>query len=116
MADFLKRAGLQPYMCPACGRAVALRGRCSQCGLSYRDAQTATQLIRVYDSGNLERAFQRDAKQLSKFGWVAGQPAYGGLQYPSLLSGNRKAKTLTVVYTRPAPAPAAAPEADAGAS
>lgn len=66
------------------------------------------QQIKTYKGGNIDQKFRDDATRLNREGWTVQSQSYGGLKRQGCLSfltfgtmGSRKAKELTVVYTKP---------------
>lgn len=82
---------------------------CPKCG-EYTDpsAPRRTILIRIYNKGDVAKAFQEDAMFLSQFGWKPQTQSAGGVKAGMNLNiglgigrgGSRNAKEMTVSYAR----------------
>lgn len=117
MSSFRER--IMPWTCAACGKQhiSANLTACPQCHAARGETvapppvpvEEPKQLVRVYNKGDVAKAFAKDAEQLARQGWRVQSQTAGGqtsnvgkalLFGPLALAAGRKLKEMTVVYVR----------------
>lgn len=61
------------------------------------------QQVKVYDQGNINKAFQEDAESMARQGYRIASQSYGGTKpqsWFSTLNGPREPKEMTVIYEK----------------